>query len=89
MTICSLVLHARPEKLERVTGELEKMQGVEVHGASELGKLVVTVDHPDRGYCSDTMIRMHDLDGVLNAALIYEYHEDSEETPEATGLRTH
>ncbi len=89
MTICSLVLHTRPENLARVSCELEKMTGVEVHGASELGKLVVTVDHPDRGYCNDTMIRMYDLDGVLNAALIYEYQEDSEDSPEDTGARTH
>ena len=76
MTICSMVLHARPEKAELVCEQLGKQAGVEVHANTEDGRLIITIDHPDRTYCSETMMQMHNLDGVLSAALVYEYHED-------------
>ncbi|MFQ5644869.1 MAG: chaperone NapD [Thiogranum sp.] len=83
MTICSMVVHTRPENIEPVSDNLTKMEGVEIHATGENGKLVVSIDHPDRKYCSESIMRMSTMDGVLNATLIYEYHEedDSEPTP--------
>ncbi len=80
MSIYSLVVHTHPENIISVSKELEKKQGVEVHGANEKGKIVVSLDHPDRGYCSDTIMSFHDIDGVLNSSLIYEYFIDDEES---------
>lgn len=80
MTICSLVIHARPGSVTPVAATLHQMEGVEVHAQTEEGRLVVSIDHPDRAYCSDAIMRMHNVDGVINAALIYEYHEESEPT---------
>lgn len=79
MTICSLVLHTRPENLDLVTGDLERMEGVEVHGRSDLGKLIVVIDHSKRKHCSEMMMTMAKMDRVVNTSLVYEYHE-----PDAT-----
>ncbi len=76
MTICSLVVHARPDRAATVRDRLREYQGVEVHAVSEKGKLVVTIDHSDPTHCSETMMAMHNIDGVLSAALVYEYRED-------------
>ncbi len=38
MSICSLVVQARPENLETVSESLSGMEGVEIHASSEAGK---------------------------------------------------
>ncbi len=78
MTICSMVVHTHPDRIAAVRGQIASREGVEVHAVSEEGKMVVTIDHPDAGYCSEQVMGMHNLDGVLSAALIYEYHEEPE-----------
>lgn len=78
MSIYSLVVHARPENIESITNTLKAMEAVDVHGINEKGKIVVSLDHPDRNYCSDTIMSFHDIPGVLNSSLIYEYFEDND-----------
>lgn len=78
MSIYSVVIHTKPENLSSVSIALEKIESVEIHGTSEKGKLVVTLDHPDRGYCSDTLMSFHNIPGVLNSSLIFEYFEDTD-----------
>ena len=78
MSIYSVVIHTKPENLKSVSTALEETKGVEIHGTSEKGKLVVTLDHPDRGYCSETLMGFHNISGVLSSALIFEYFEDDD-----------
>jgi nitrate reductase NapD len=80
MSICSLVVHTRPENVRAVGERLCELEGVEVHGANEAGKLVVTVDHPDRQVCSENIMAMQNVTGVLSASLVYEHFEESEPT---------
>ena len=87
MSIYSLVVHSRPEDIRSVSKELEKKQGVEIHGTNEKGKIIVSLDHPDRGYCSDTIMSFHAIDGVLNSSLIYEYFIDDKDSEEITESR--
>ena len=91
MSIYSVVIHTKPENLDSVSMELEKIKDVEIHGSSEKGKLVVTLDNPDRNYCSDTLMGFHNIPGVLNSSLIYEYFEEEEgyedNTPMPEGLQ--
>ena len=82
MSIYSLVVHTRPENVESVKQELIDIDGVEVHATNDKGKLVVTLDHPDRTYCSDTIMNFHNISGVLNSSLVYEYFEDSQSNTE-------
>lgn len=80
MTICSLVVFSKPENSAVISETLKKVEGVEIHAVSDTGKMVVSIDHPDRTHCSESIMQMHNVEGVLNVALIYEYHEDSEST---------
>ena len=75
MTICSLVVYARPEKAPVVEGTIAAMDGVEVHTATDQGKMVVLLDHPDRTYCSEIIMDLNNIDGVLSTSLVYEYYE--------------
>ncbi len=75
MSICSLVIFTKPENLDAVAQRASDMESVEVHARSDDGKLVVTVDHPDRGVCSETIMELARLDGVINTSLVYEYYE--------------
>jgi len=77
MSICSLVVQARPENLASISESLSGMEGVEIHASSEAGKLVVTIDHPEREVCSQTMMDMQNIPGVLSSSLIYEYFEEN------------
>ena len=76
MSICSMVVHSRPENLDPIQQALNAMTGVEVRARDELGKLVVLIDHPERQVIADTMMSMNHIDGVLNTSLVYEYFED-------------
>jgi len=78
MSIYSVVIHTKPENISSVSTDLEKIKGVEVHAVNEKGKLVVTLDHPDRGYCSETLMSFHNIPGVLNSSLIFEYFEEDD-----------
>jgi len=51
---------------------------VEVHASNDAGKLIVSIDHADRNHCSDTIMTMSTMDGVLSSSLVFEYHEDNE-----------
>ncbi len=75
MTICSLVVYARPEKAPVVEQAITAMEGAEVHTTTKEGKLIVSLDHPDRTYCSETIMALNNIDGVVSTALVYEYFE--------------
>jgi len=82
MSIYSVVIHTKPENINPVSSALENIKGVELHAASDLGKLIVTLDHPDRAYCSDTLMGFHNIPGVINSSLIYEYFEEGDKSEE-------
>lgn len=78
MNICSMVVNARPEEAKAVSGRLEQMDGVEVHGVSDEGKIIVTVERDERSLQSEAMMQMQDVEGVITTALVYEYHGEPE-----------
>lgn len=84
MNICSLVVHARPERLGAVQTDLEAMPGVEIHGRSDDGKLVVTVEDEGPSLAADSILAIQDMSGVLNAVLIYHYGGEETKVEEET-----
>jgi len=84
MNICSMVVHARPERLDNVRGTLSAMPGVEVHAESDAGKLVVTIENDDRMALTETLMGMNNVEGVLSAALVYEYNEQQDSSEEVS-----
>ncbi|KAG0921923.1 hypothetical protein G6F31_020117 [Rhizopus arrhizus] len=71
--IASLVVHALPQRLPDVRAAVLAVAGSEIHGASDTGKLVVTLEAPST---DDMMARISEIqrrDGVLASALVYQH----------------
>ena len=76
MNICSVIVHARPERIAEVQQQLDALPGVEVQGMDESGKLIVTVEDADNAEAADTMMSFNSLGGVISSTLIYHYGGD-------------
>ena len=75
MSISGLVVHVQPDRAEEISARLETLDGVEVHTATDDGKLVVTVDIENDREAADTLMNLQHEDGVLSASLIYNHFE--------------
>jgi len=84
VSISGLVIHSTPQKAASVRDQLTNIPGVEVHAAMEDGRLVVTVDQLDDKASADILFQIKDMDGVVDAALVYNYF-DQEQGPDEIG----
>ena len=80
MNIVSLVLRIHPHSRAAAEAALLAYPGVECHGMSADGKLVVTVEDAPGAAMSDTLMAIHRVPQVLAATLAYE-HSDSTNFP--------
>ena len=79
MNISGVLVHANPKKLIAVRQSLGGLDGVEIHGESEDGRLVVTIEDIGDKTAADTMLAVHRLDGVLSATLVYHNFESEDD----------
>jgi len=79
MSIVSLVLRINPQSRPLAEANLLAYPGVECHGMSEDGKLIVTVEDTPSTAMSDTLIAIHRVPEVLAATLAYEHSESLSE----------
>lgn len=76
MNISSVILRAQPEKLPGVRDGLAAIPGVEIHADGGDGRLVLTLED-GAGYAPpDVFSKLHQLDGVISASLVYQYCDD-------------
>jgi len=78
MNICSVIVHANPERAATVQSTIEKIEGVEVHGGADEGKLIVTVEKEDDSEMADTITGFTYIKGVLSTSMIYHHYEELE-----------
>ncbi len=78
MNICGVLVHSRPEASAAVRRQLSALEGVEVHGCADDGRMVVTVEADDSRLVLEQMTRMREIEGVLDAALVYHYDEQQD-----------
>ena len=76
MNISGVLVKAYPQHLPSIEQALTMMQGVEVHGNNEDGRIVVTVEQATANNISDTLVQIQEVPGVLSAAMIYHQFED-------------
>lgn len=76
MDISGVLVRSYPENSQSVQQSLALMEGVEVHGSNEDGRIVVTVEQENAGKMSDLLVLMHDIPGVLSTSMIYHQFED-------------
>lgn len=74
--IASLMVQARPEHIQSLTPELNKMAGVEVHASADNGRMVVTVEADNDQHLLDLITAIEMRDHVINASLVYHQIED-------------
>ncbi len=75
MNISSALVHAHPDNASAVSERLIALPGVQVHGISPEGKLIVTIESDDDDSTLATYTRIGQLEGVLAAAMTYNYSE--------------
>ena len=75
--ISSLVVQARPVHMAAIGAAIEELDGAEIHGNGEQGKLVVTPETLNEGEMLTHIEAINRLDGVLSVALIFHQVEDS------------
>lgn len=78
MNICGVLVHANPARLPVVLEGLQGLDGVEVHDLADAGRIVVTVEDTEQTTALDTLSKIHRLDGIVAAALVYHYCEPAE-----------
>jgi periplasmic nitrate reductase NapD len=71
MSISGLVVRTRPEQAAMIAEKISAEDGVEVHARTENGRLIVTVDKTDDRAAADAFDEIQNVDGVLNASLVY------------------
>ena len=76
MNISGVLVRAYPEHVQNISKVLTQIEGVEVHGSSDDGRMVVTVEQDDTKDLSNLIASMNDVPGVLSTSMIYHQFED-------------
>ena len=69
--IASILVQARPERLDGVEAVIAGLPGCEIHGRDPKGKLVVVIDLPDAGAIGTTLNTISLLPDVYSASLVF------------------
>ena len=78
MNISGVLVRSRPQKIQAVSDQLVALPGVEVHGANEDGRIVVTIEAASDRVLADTVFQLNDMPGVISTSMIYhQFEEDS------------
>ena len=87
MSLASLVLRIQPQKRSVAEAALLAFPGVECHGMSDDGKLIVTVEDAPGAAMSDTLIAIHRIPEVLAATLAFESSDSMLSDPDPSDSR--
>lgn len=77
--ICGVLLHVQLEKEQQIKSQLKLHDGLETHAITEDGRMVITIENPSRKALANSIMDLHKIDGVLSAAMIYQYSDSSDE----------
>lgn len=81
MNISSAIVYAKPGQDAAVRAHLSSLGGVEVHAASEDGKIIITLESENDRAAMDLYETIGRAEDVLNVAMVYqqtESHPDQE-----------
>ena len=85
--IASLVVHSTPSRAPAVSRSLTAMPDARVHATAPNGKLVVTLQASSAAEMSALVSAIQHTEGVLSAALVYQWVDTlaamNEEIPDA------
>jgi nitrate reductase NapD len=69
--IASILVQARPERLEAVEAAIAALAGCEIHARDPRGKLVVVIEAASSGAIGSTLNTIALLPDVFSAALVF------------------
>ncbi|WP_417827177.1 chaperone NapD [Thalassospira povalilytica] len=73
--ISSMIVQARPEKLDAIATELEAFPGIEITARDPSGKIIVVLEAANDRQLADTMSDIGNIAGVLGVNLVYHHNE--------------
>ncbi|TYG34439.1 reductase [Lonepinella koalarum] len=75
--VCSLVVQAKPTKLEQVKADILAIPHTEIHAEKrEEGKLVVTIESDRQLTLADRIDKVKEINGVIVVSLIANYLDE-------------
>lgn len=77
--ISSLVVHSDPSRVSAIVEHIGTIDGAEVHGGEDTGKLVVTLETDTEHQVVERINAIQLLDGVLAATLVFHHFETLQE----------
>ncbi|MCL6263821.1 chaperone NapD [Craterilacuibacter sp. RT1T] len=78
MNVSGVAVRCTPEKRHAVCAAFEAMDGVEIHAATDDGRVVVVIDKDNTREAADAYVALHDVDGVINVSLVYAYADEGD-----------
>ena len=75
--IASILVQARPERLDEVEAAIIALSGCEIYGRDTRGKLVVVIDAADAGALGSTLNTIALIPDVYSASLVFHAIEAS------------
>ena len=84
INISSAIVYAMPRRADSIRAQLAAMAGVQIHAETADGRFIVTIEDLPGVSVADTVMQLHRLDGVLSAAMVYQYSDDEPQREEAS-----
>jgi len=79
VSICGVMVQILPEKMAEIEPRMLAIPGLEIHGISDNGKVVVTVESGSYKETGNRISELQKLKGVLSASMIYQHTEEVED----------
>ncbi|WP_262265975.1 chaperone NapD [Microvirga yunnanensis] len=77
--ISSLVVHSLPDCMSSIAQSIGSLDGAEIHGGQDTGKLIVTLETDTESQVVERINAIQLLDGVLAATLVFHHFEPVQE----------
>lgn len=76
MNISGVIIRARPEQQRDVRDRLLAIPGVELHLEGDGGRMVLTVEDGAGWSTEESLLKVHQVEGVVSASLVYQFNDD-------------
>ena len=75
MNISSIIVSAQPGRASAVSSALARTAGVEIHGATEDGRLIVTIETEGDHETVGIFDQINAMTGVMSVSMVYHQFE--------------
>jgi len=76
MNISGVIVRARPEQQADVRDRLLAIPGVQLHLEGNSGRMVLTVEDGTGWSTEESLLKVHQVEGVVSASLVYQFNDD-------------